>query len=120
MNSTAERLHNHSVNAIVFGWPHKGHKMPFSESEVQEKVTSILADEIGISSDELAPDTSIKEDLRADANRLNRPIMMIENYFRTFLQEEVAHDQLSVGTIVDKIMGDPMSCNASRRPAPAR
>lgn len=105
MNSTAERVHIDYATTTVFGWPHKGHKTPFTESEVQEKVTAIFADELGISHDALTPDMSIKKDFGADLLRLTLPIMTIENFFRTMLQDEVAREEVSVHSIVDKLMG---------------
>ena len=64
-----------------------------------------LAAEFNLAPGQLADDTPIKKDLSANLYELAGPIMTIENFFRTLLQDELASDNLSVDSIVDKLMG---------------
>ena len=58
-----------------------------------------------LSSGKLADDAPIKKDLNANFYDLVGPIMTIENFFRTLLQDELARYDLSVDLIVDNLIG---------------
>ena len=104
MNISAEAItDNRSVKSIL-AWPHHGKPFPVTEDQVLEKVTTTLEAELNLSPGQLTDDTPIKKDLNANFYDLVGPIMTIENFFRTRLQEELASDDLSVGLIVDTLI----------------
>lgn len=105
MNTSAAQLQDDRFGATVLAWPHKQPEIAMTESDVREKVTSVLATEFGLSSGRLQGNTHIKKSLNVKWYELAAPIMTIENFFRTLLQEESANDDLSVDMIVEKLMG---------------
>jgi len=105
MNTSAAQIQDDRFGATILAWPHKEPNIALTETEVQAKVTSVLATEFDLSPGQLQGDTLIKEDLDVDWYDLAVPIMTIENFFRTMLQDEVAREDVSVHSIVDKLMG---------------
>lgn len=104
MNTSAAQLQDNCFGATILAWPHRQPEIALTETEVREKVTSVLANEFGLSPDRLRGNTPIKGALNVNWYDLASPIMTIENFFRTFLQEEAASDRLSVDMIVEKLM----------------
>jgi len=111
MNTSAAQIQDDRLGATILAWPYKEPNIALTETEVQAKVTSVLATEFELSPGQLQGETLIKEDLDVDWYDLAVPIMTIENFFRTMLQDEVAREDVSVHSIVDKLMG-----RASRSP----
>lgn len=105
MNTSAAQIQDKGFGATILAWPHKEPHIALTETEVQAKVASVLATEFDLSPEQLQGDTLIKEDLDVDWYDLAVPIMTIENFFRTMLQDEVAREDVSVHSIVDKLMG---------------
>lgn len=111
MNTSAAQIQDDRFGATILAWPHKEPNISLTETEVQAKVTSVLATEFDLLPGQLQGDTLIKEDLDVDWYDLAVPIMTIENFFRTMLQDEVAREDVCVHSIVDTLMG-----RASRSP----
>jgi len=104
MNISAEAItDNRSVTSIL-AWPRHGKPFAVNEDQVREKVAATLEAELDLSPGELADDTPIKEALHVNFYDLAGPVMTIENFFRTLLQDELAREDLSVGLIVDKLL----------------
>lgn len=105
MRTSAAQLKNSSFSAAILAWPHKSPRTSLTEPEVRDKVTTVLASGLGISPDQLQGSTLIKQEFDVDWYGLAGPIMTIENFFRTFLQEESEDDRISIDMIVDKLTG---------------
>lgn len=105
MNTQATQIADGQFAKTILAWPHRGDRVSLTEDEVREKVAATLATELKLGPQQLSDDTLIKEELDADYYRLAGPIMTIENFFRTLLQDEMAREDLSVHLIVDKLMG---------------
>lgn len=120
MNTSAAQIQDEGLGATILAWPQKEPNIALTESEVQAKVTSVLETEFDLSPGQLRGDTLIKEDLDVDWYDLAAPVMTIENFFRTMLQDEVAREDVSVHSIVDKLMGRTsrsQDCGVSSRRA---
>ena len=116
MNISPEAITNNRSVTSILAWPRHGKPFAVNEDQVREKVAATLEAELDLSPGELADDTPIKKDLNADFYKLAGPIMTIENFFRTLLQDELARDDLCVGLIVDKLIGRQngvLDCGAS-------
>lgn len=105
MNTQATQITDPHSSETVVAWPHQGRQITLTEDEVLEKVTSTLAMELNLSADQISNGTPIGESMDVSYFRLAGPIMTIENFFRTHLQDEMAREDLSVNIIVDKLMG---------------
>ena len=105
MNTSAMQIQRDNPTASLFAWPHKAPKIILTESEAREMITSVFAAELGVGPDRLRGDTLIKDALDTTWFELAGPIMTIENYFRTLLQDEAVNDRLSIDMITDKLMG---------------
>ena len=105
MNIAAEAITDNRSARTILAWPHHGRPFCVTEEQVREKVAATLETELDLSLGRLAGDTPIRKDLNVSFYELAGPIMTIENFFRTLLQDELARDDLSVGLIVDKLIG---------------
>lgn len=105
MNSPAMQIHLDSPIATLCAWPHKAPKISLTETEVREKITSVFAAALGVDSGRLKGDTLIKAEFDTNWFELVAPIMTVENYFRTLLQDEASSDRLSIDMITDRLMG---------------
>lgn len=105
MTMSAAQMQNVSFEEAIVAWPHKEPTTMLTETQVREKVRTILARGLAISPDQLNDEMRIKQDLNVNWYGVAGPIMRIENLFRTLLQEEAEDDSLSVNMIVDKLMG---------------
>jgi len=104
MNISAEAITDNRNVKPILAWPHHGRPFPVTEEQVREKVAATLEAEFELSPGHLADDAPIKYELSANVYDLIGPIMTIENFFRTRLQDELASDALSVSLIVDKLI----------------
>ncbi len=123
MNTSAAQIQEDRFGATILAWPHKEPNIVLTETEVQAKVTAVLETELGLSPGQLRGDSLIKEDLDVDWYDLAAPIMIIENFFRTMLQDEVAREDVSVHSIVDKLLcrtSRSQDCGASNRRATSK
>lgn len=103
-NLTAGSRNERSDN-LVPAWPHRRPQIFVTERQVRDKVIDAFAAEFDIAPDQVGDCAPIKKDLSANFYRLAAPIMTIENFFRTRLEHELSSDDLSICSIVDKIMG---------------
>ena len=68
-------------------------------SDVAEKVTKIIVDQLGVSADEVKPEASFVEDLGADSLDLTELIMAMEEEFEL---DEIPEEELtSLKTVGD-------------------
>ena len=104
MNISPEAITNNRSVTSILAWPRHGKPFAVNEDQVREKVAATLEAELDLSPGELADDTPIKEALHVNFYDLAGPVMTIENFFRTLLQDELAREDLSVGLIVDKLL----------------
>ena len=105
MNISAEAITDNRSDKSILAWPHREKPFSVTEDQVRQKVAKTLEAELDLSPGELADDTPIKEALHLNFYDLAGPIMTIENFFRTLLQDELARDDLSVSLIVDRLIG---------------
>ena len=105
MNKVAKAFTNNRSAESISAWPHHKDRIAVTEDQVRDKVATTFAAEFGLAPGQLVDDAPIKRELSANFYELAGPIMTIENFFRTQLQDELASDNLSVGSIVDKLMG---------------
>lgn len=65
-------------------------------SDVAEKVTKIIVDQLGVTADEVKPEASFVEDLGADSLDLTELIMAMEEEFDIEIADEDAQKILKV------------------------
>ncbi len=65
-------------------------------SEVADKVTKIIVDQLGVTADEVKPDASFVEDLGADSLDLTELIMAMEEEFDIEIADEDAQKIVKV------------------------
>jgi len=70
---------------------------------VEEKVREIVVDQLGISSDEVKPESKFVEDLGADSLDLTELIMAMEEEFDIEIDDEKAQELLTVQAAIDYI-----------------
>ena len=117
MNKQATQFATNRNSATILAWPHLGAPISLTEDEVRDKVTATLESELNLPAASLSDDAPFRQDLDLDVYALGGPIMTIENYFRTLLQDEIARTDVNVGSIVDRLMGQAESgahCDSSR------
>lgn len=116
MNTQATQFATDQNGATIPAWPHHGQPISLTEDEVREKVATTLGSELNVPAEILLDETLIREDFDVDIYALGGPIMTIESYFRTLLQDEIVRADVSVGSIVDRLMGrssDATRCESS-------
>ena len=67
---------------------------------IYEKLTAILTDRLGISEEDITPETSLIEDLAADSLDLYELMMALEEEFNVEIPQELANDIVYVEDIV--------------------
>lgn len=72
-------------------------------SEVADKVTKIIVDQLGVSPDEVRPEASFVEDLGADSLDLTELIMAMEEEFDTEIADDDAQKIVKVQDAIDYI-----------------
>ena len=72
-------------------------------SDVAEKVTKIIVDQLGVSADEVKPEASFVEDLGADSLDIVEPIMAFEEEFDIEIPDDAAEKIKTVKNAVDYI-----------------
>lgn len=70
---------------------------------VQEKVKAIIVDQLGVSEDEVKPDSSFVEDLGADSLDLTELIMAMEEEFGIEIDDDEAQKLVKVQDAVSYI-----------------
>ena len=67
---------------------------------IEARVRSIIADQLGVSEDEIRPDSNFIEDLGADSLDIVELIMAMEEEFETEIPDEEAENIRTVGDAV--------------------
>lgn len=73
-------------------------------AEVEEKVKAIVAEQMGVSKDEISRDTSFVNDLNADSLDSVELIMEFEDAFEMSIPDDEAEKIGTVGLAIDYIM----------------
>lgn len=74
-----------------------------SEKEVEEKVSSIVSEQLGVDKAEISRETSFVNDLNADSLDTVELIMELEDAFEMSIPDEEAEKIQTVGQAVDYI-----------------
>jgi len=73
------------------------------ESEIQEKVIAIVAEQMGVDKGEISRDTNFVNDLNADSLDTVELVMEFEDEFETSIPDEQAEKIQTVGQAIDYI-----------------
>jgi acyl carrier protein len=73
------------------------------EAEIQEKVISIVAEQMGVDKGEINRDTNFVNDLNADSLDTVELVMEFEDEFETSIPDEEAEKIQTVGQAIDFI-----------------
>ena len=76
-----------------------------TEQEIQEKVISIIADQMNIDKSEISRDTSFINDLNADSLDTVELVMELEDEFEMSIPDEEAEKIQTVGQAIEHIVG---------------
>ena len=76
-----------------------------SENEIEEKVISIVAEQMGVDKGEINRDTNFVNDLNADSLDTVELVMEFEDEFETSIPDEEAEKIQTVGQAIDYIQG---------------
>jgi acyl carrier protein len=72
-------------------------------SDVQERITKIIVDLLGVEESQVVPDARFREDLEADSLDLVELIMAFEEEFKSEISDEEAQKITSVGEAISYI-----------------
>ena len=75
------------------------------ENEIEEKVISIVAEQMGVDKGEISRDTNFVNDLNADSLDTVELVMEFEDEFETSIPDEDAEKIQTVGQAIDYIRG---------------
>ena len=70
---------------------------------ILEQVKQIIADQMGVSADEINAGTSLKDDLQADSLDVVELVMAAEEKFGVEIDEEAVLSMVTVGDVVSYI-----------------
>lgn len=70
---------------------------------VQERITAIVAEVLGVDEDRVIPDARFREDLEADSLDLVELIMQFEEEFESEISDEDAQKIETVGQAIDYV-----------------
>jgi acyl carrier protein len=70
---------------------------------IEARVRSIIADQLGISEDEIKPESKFIEDLGADSLDIVELIMAMEEEFQTEIPDEEAEKIRAVGDAIEYV-----------------
>ena len=76
-----------------------------SENEIEDKVVSIVAEQMGVDKGEINRDTNFVNDLNADSLDTVELVMEFEDEFETSIPDEEAEKIQTVGQAIDYIQG---------------
>jgi acyl carrier protein len=72
-------------------------------SNIEGKVKSIIADQLGVGEDEIKPESSFIEDLGADSLDIVELVMAMEEEFEVEIPDEEAENIKTVGDAINYI-----------------
>ena len=72
-------------------------------SEIAEKVTKIVVEQLGVSEDQVTPEAKFIEDLGADSLDQVELVMALEEEFGSDIPDEVAETLTTVGDAINYI-----------------
>ncbi len=72
-------------------------------TNIEAKVKSIIADQLGVSEDEIKPESSFIEDLGADSLDIVELVMAMEEEFEIEIPDEEAENIKAVGDAINYI-----------------
>ena len=84
-------------DVVAFG----GMQMP--TTNIETKVKSIIADQLGVGEDEIKPESSFIEDLGADSLDIVELVMAMEEEFEVEIPDEEAENIKTVGDAINYI-----------------
>ncbi len=70
---------------------------------ILEQVKQIIADQMGVSADDISAETRLKEDLQADSLDTVELVMAAEEKFGVEIEEDAVLSMVTVGDVVDYI-----------------
>jgi acyl carrier protein len=70
---------------------------------IEARVTSIIADQLGLSEDDIKPESKFIEDLGADSLDIVELIMAMEEEFQTEIPDEEAEKIRTVGDAIEYV-----------------
>ncbi|MDA7907630.1 acyl carrier protein [Akkermansiaceae bacterium] len=70
---------------------------------IQEKVTEIIVEQLGVSADQVKPESKMIEDLGADSLDAVELVMAVEEEFGIEVPDEEAEKLISVGDIISHV-----------------
>ena len=76
-----------------------------SSEEIEERVKSIIVEQLGVSMDEVTPEASFIEDLGADSLDIVELIMALEERYEIEIPDEDAEKIQSVKDVIQYIQG---------------
>jgi acyl carrier protein len=74
-----------------------------NESEIEAKVTDIVAEQMGVAKEEITRETNFANDLNADSLDTVELVMEFEDEFETSIPDEEAEKIQTVGQAIDYI-----------------
>jgi acyl carrier protein len=72
-------------------------------SQIEAKVKSIIADQLGVGEDEIKPESSFIEDLGADSLDIVELVMAMEEEFEVEIPDEEAENIKTVGDAINYV-----------------
>ena len=72
---------------------------------ITEKVTEIIVEQLGVSADQVKPESKMIEDLGADSLDAVELVMAVEEEFEIEVPDEEAEKLISVGDIISHVEG---------------
>jgi acyl carrier protein len=70
---------------------------------IQEKVTEIIVEQLGVTADQVKPESKMIEDLGADSLDAVELVMAVEEEFGIEVPDEEAEKLISVGDIISHV-----------------
>ena len=74
-----------------------------TESEIEPKIKSFIADQLGVGEDEIKPESSFIDDLGADSLDIVELVMTIEEEFAVEIPDEEAENIKTVGDAINYV-----------------
>ena len=73
------------------------------KSEIHEKLTVVLVDELGLEKDKITADATFEEDLEVDSLGVVELLMALEDNFGVSIPDEEAENIRTVGQAIDLV-----------------